>query len=668
MEKNKSIKVLLIEDNPGDARLIKEMLGEADYINFNLMQAKSLKEAFELLDDQTFDLIMSDLGLPDSQGYDTFVKVHNQAPKLPIIVMTGLDDNTMGTKAVRGGAQDYLIKGQVESNLLVRTIRYAIERKQSDEALRENEQKYRVLFDSSPEAIILVGMDGNILDCNKETEKLIKISKEEIINGQTITIANLFKEDMPKYNKLFSQAEKGEVTDPFEVRTKDIKNETHWYEVFPSLIWDDNRVVSVQIIIRDITERKFAEEALKESEDRYSTLVELSPDGIILADGGNIVFANNIFYEMFGFEESEVKGKNMLKLMAGSCSGVISALSKNERKMLLKNITNEITRKLKPCNYQVPFIKKTGEELWVEVITKPIDYKGKLAEIILVRDISERKRSEEEIKNKNEELQVMGENLRELNLHLEQKVEERTSEIEKLLKHKDEFISQLGHDIKTPLTPLTSLLPVIEKKEIDKKSKELLEICIRNVGYIKNLVINTLKLARLNSLDTVFDIKEIDIFDLVDSVLLDNQTIFKEEDIEIENNLERKTIVFADELRLREVFNNLITNAIKFMEKGGKLTLGMEENTDGFAKISVKDTGIGMDEEVKANLFKEFYKADPSRHELASSGLGLSICKRIVEKHGGKIWAESSGVGKGSTFYFTIKAKNKIVPLSVVGL
>ena len=289
------------------------------------------------------------------------------------------------------------------------------------------------------------------------------------------------------------------------------------------------------------------------------------------------------------------------------------------------------------------------------------------------------KHSKDELKKKNWELQVKTENLRKTNIELnntreqlialnqglEQKVKERTSEIENLLQHKDEFIGQLGHDIKTPLTPLISLLPIIRKKNADSESDEILEICIRNVGYIKNLVINTLQLARLNSKEVVFNIQEIDISNLVDSILFENKKMIEETKVNVESKVKRGTLVLADEIRLREVFINLITNGIKFSEDGATLTLDMKEEPDGFVTISVMDNGIGLDEEEKSHLFEEFYKSDPSRHELDSSGLGLSICKRIVEKHGGKLWAISPGKGKGTTFYFTIPICSKIIEKTV---
>jgi two-component sensor histidine kinase/CheY-like chemotaxis protein len=123
------IRILLVEDNPGDARLLREMLAGAPSSRFELTSVGRLDQAFPRFVQEHWDVVLLDLSLPDGQGLDTFARVHAQAQHLPIIVMTGLDDETLAVEAVRKGAQDYLVKGQVDKNLLVRAIRYAIERK-----------------------------------------------------------------------------------------------------------------------------------------------------------------------------------------------------------------------------------------------------------------------------------------------------------------------------------------------------------------------------------------------------------------------------------------------------------------------------------------------------------------------------------------------------------
>ena len=133
MVSNRAIKTLLIEDNPGDSRLIREMLSEAKEVSFDLKYAERLQAGLDQLGQGGIDVVLLDLGLPDSQGLETLDRTYALAPEVPIVVLTGLDDDTLGVQAVNRGAQDYLKKGQVDGELLMRTIRYAIERKRAKE-------------------------------------------------------------------------------------------------------------------------------------------------------------------------------------------------------------------------------------------------------------------------------------------------------------------------------------------------------------------------------------------------------------------------------------------------------------------------------------------------------------------------------------------------------
>ncbi|MCU7498191.1 MAG: response regulator [Bacteroidota bacterium] len=132
-----TIRIMMIEDNLGDAMLIGEMLKEAKNRRYLLQHNLQLSTAFECIDHKSFDIILLDLGLPDSTGLGTLKKVLEKAPSIPVVIMTGLDDEELGFEAVKMGAQDYLIKGQIDTSLLFRTIRYSIERKNIEKALKE---------------------------------------------------------------------------------------------------------------------------------------------------------------------------------------------------------------------------------------------------------------------------------------------------------------------------------------------------------------------------------------------------------------------------------------------------------------------------------------------------------------------------------------------------
>ena len=138
---NKPLKILLVEDNPGDARLIEEMLRESGSIQFELIHRSRLDEAMKCLEEISFDVLLLDLNLPDSQGMETVTQIISAAPGLSIIVLTGLEDEMIGIQAVQKGTQDYLVKGQIDNRILVRTVTYAMERKRVEEALRRAQEE-----------------------------------------------------------------------------------------------------------------------------------------------------------------------------------------------------------------------------------------------------------------------------------------------------------------------------------------------------------------------------------------------------------------------------------------------------------------------------------------------------------------------------------------------
>ena len=238
------------------------------------------------------------------------------------------------------------------------------------------------------------------------------------------------------------------------------------------------------------------------------------------------------------------------------------------------------------------------------------------------------------------------------------KIERYNKTLERLLDQKDEFIGQLGHDLKNPLTPLVGLLPIIRDQEKDPKIKEHLDVIVHNVEYMQELIFKTLQLARLRSENITFDFEDLNLKSEIDDVLENQRLYLKEHKMNVLNKIHNDYVVKADKLRLAELFNNLITNAVKYTkETGGTLSFNAKKEKN-MAVVSITDTGIGMTKKQLDQIFDEFYKADRSTQEYESSGLGLSICERIVKKHGGRIWAESPGPGKGSTFYFTLKLRN----------
>ena len=265
------------------------------------------------------------------------------------------------------------------------------------------------------------------------------------------------------------------------------------------------------------------------------------------------------------------------------------------------------------------------------------------------------------IENLRNKLEVTEQKLNELNRNLEQRIIERTVEVNRLLKNKTRFIDNLSHDLGTPITPLVTLLPLIKEEMTDPRTKEILDTCIRNAEYLRLVVMNTRKLAEISSLDFILE-KE-NLYDMVNELNKKYETIFNTCNIKVKNIISEDTYVKTYKARLMELFDQLASNAVNSMPDGGTLTFEskrIQRNNETFIQISVSDTGVGLTREHTDRLFDEFYKVDSSRHKLDSTGLGLTICKNIVEKHGGKIWADSHGPGTGTAIHFTLPPPESI--------
>ncbi len=249
------MKVLLVEDNPGDVRLIQEMLKEVGTAQFKLGYVVRLNEALQRLGEEAFDMVLLDLGLPDSQGLDTLIRVHAQVPDVPIVVLTALADGDLGVKAVQQGAQDYLVKGQVDSSLLVRTMRYAIERKRAEEKLRQSEEKLRVTFESIKDGVIVTDLEGRIVDVNEATLRMQGHSREELIGTDGLRF--IAEKDRAAVMKNMKKALKDMGTATMEYRWVAKDGSEYDSEASAALLRDSSgNPVGLIFVVRDITERK----------------------------------------------------------------------------------------------------------------------------------------------------------------------------------------------------------------------------------------------------------------------------------------------------------------------------------------------------------------------------------------------------------------------------
>ena len=254
---NKSrLRVLLVEDNPGDARLVRELVAEASGRPFDLEVADCLSGCLARVAQGDVDAVLLDLGLPDSQGLDTFLRVRAEAPEIPIVALTGLDDETVALQAVREGAQDYLVKGAVASALLVRSIRYAVERQRMNQAVQASEARLRRIIEVNADAVLVISRDGTVQFANPAAERLFDNKKQELV-GRRLGFP-LVPEGTSEIDVVQSP---GRVV-PAEARVA-------------AMEWEGQNAYLVSL--RDVTQRRRAEETLRQSETHYREVLELFP-------------------------------------------------------------------------------------------------------------------------------------------------------------------------------------------------------------------------------------------------------------------------------------------------------------------------------------------------------------------------------------------------------
>ncbi|NYB53116.1 MAG: PAS domain S-box protein [Methanobacteriaceae archaeon] len=196
---NNTIHVLLVEDNPGDASLIKEMFKDIPKIHFKIVHTIRLQDAINIINApkgvegsslEKIDIVLLDLQLPDSDGIETFNRMNSIAPEIPIIILTGLEDEEFAIEIVGEGAQDYLVKGQFDSRLLARSINYSIERKQIERKLTESEEKYRLMVEKTHSGVFFVNSKNELSYVNKQMAKMLGFRVSEMINKNISNFTN----------------------------------------------------------------------------------------------------------------------------------------------------------------------------------------------------------------------------------------------------------------------------------------------------------------------------------------------------------------------------------------------------------------------------------------------------------------------------------------------
>jgi PAS domain S-box-containing protein len=463
------MRILLVEDNPGDIRLLQEYLKEGSACRFQITQAGRLSMGLERLAEARFDAVLLDLSLPDSHGLDTLVRLHEAAKDVPIVVLTGIEDEALGVRLIQAGAQDYLVKGYVTGPLLVRSLRYAAERKRAEEALCESEARLRDILDNSPGMVFLKDTEGRYLHVNRQFERAFHMTREQVV-GKTDEAIFVPEQAASFHANDLKVLQAGVPLEFEEVALHDDGPHTSIVFKFP-LYGGDGKPYALCGITTDITERKVMEEALRQAEEKYRSIFDNAVEGIFQSTpSGRYLSVNPALARMYGYASSE-------ELM-GSVTDIAHEIYVDPD--CREALTRLLERQGVVRGFEYEVYRKDGSTIWISESVRAVrDDGGKILYYEgAIEDITERKRAEEELQR------TLGQ-VRTLSRRLEVVREDERTRIARELH--DELGVRLTC-LKMDLARLQSIMNDASRPKLEEKVLSMIEQVDTTIAAVQGLV------------------------------------------------------------------------------------------------------------------------------------------------------------------------------------
>lgn len=482
------------------------------------------------------------------------------------------------------------------------------EKTTAQQKLIQSEIRFRNIFEQGPIGIIQVGLDKKFKKINKEACNFWGYTERELLKMTfaDITHPEDVKKDIANINQLIA----GKINSYF-VEKRYIRKDKKivWGSVRVTVMKDEaGKPLYLLVAVADITKIKINEIKLKEAENRYSTLVEKSNDGIVLIKDGVVTFANEKMSTILGYSNKEIAGNEFLVFVAPEFRSEVSA-----------RYVQRQDPKIFKAYERFNLINKDYKNIPVEVSVSLLTLNNEMCMMAVVRDVS------------------------------------KAYEIERL---RSEFISIASHQMRTPLTGMKWFLELL----LTQKAGELSE---KQLDYIDQVRISNERM--INLVDDLLDVsraedeqkykivkKKQNIVKLLHEVIKAQKIISDKKSIKIVcAKLPKDQIMLSfDKEKMSNVFQNIIDNAIKYSPTKSTIKIGCKKKADEII-FSVADSGVGIPKDQQHKIFERFFRADNVASTQGGTGLGLYIAKYIVDRHGGKIWFESKE-NKGSTFYVSL--------------
>jgi len=510
--------------------------------------------------------------------------------------------------------------------LVTAAIRDISVRRAAEKHLAQMEGRYRGLLEAAPDAMVVVNPSGEIVLLNVQAEKQFGYSRDELVGQQVKSIIpeGFAERLIADGTRSAPEALAQQIGTGIELTALRKDGSEFPIEIMLSPL-ENPQGILVTAAIRDISVRRAAEKHLAQMEGRYRGLLEAAPDAMVVVNpSGEIVLLNVQAEKQFGYSRDELVGQKIKRIIPeGFAERLIADALRSAEDALAQQIGTGV---------EINARRKDGSEFPIEIMLSPLENAEGILVTAAIRDITTRKKAEAQLVQKIEELNRSNEEL-------------------------EQFASLASHDLQEPLRMVASYTQLLSRRykgKLDSDADEFIGFAVDGANRMQRLIQDLLIYSRVGT-------KGRELLDVSSDAALEQALKNLRHAIEESGAIvthDPLPMVLADEMQLTQLFQNLIANAIKYQSPGApKIHISAVLNSWKKWVFSVQDNGLGIEPQYFERIFGMFQRLH-KREEFVGTGIGLAICKKIVERHGGKISVESQ-FGEGSTFYFTLAGRER---------
>jgi PAS domain S-box-containing protein len=632
----KNLKVLVLEDEPTDVVLINHELRRAG-LAFQTTRVQTRQAFVQALQQQPPDLILSDSALPEFSGFSALAIAKDLCPDIPFIFVTGSMGEEKAVQILKSGATDYVLKSRL-SNLVPaihRAMRETGERvrhKQVERALRESEERFRMLLEGVKDyAIFMLDPAGRVSSWNAGADWIHGYQASEIVGRHFSCLYARESTDSDKteaFLKLAATEGRFEA-EGWQVRKGEMR---FWANTLIAALRDEKgKLCGYAHVTRDITERKQSEEAFRKSEILKGAILLTALDAIILVDHeGKVQEWNPAATNTFGYQRDEALGRSLDDLL------IPPSLRAVYRDGLAEYLVTGVGSLLgRPI--ELTAMRADQSELRVELAITRIPDAEPPVYTCIIRDITERKAAEEKV--------------RKLNSELEQRVAERTGQLEAANRELESFSYSVSHDLRAPLRHVLGFVALMqaEAAPLGETLRGYLGKIEESAQCMGRLIDDLLEFSRMSR--TEVRRVRVDVAELAESAR--SQLSHDLQGRKVDWVIGPLPAVQGDPSLLHQVMMNLLSNALKYTRRRETARIEIGHTTGADENVFfVRDNGVGFDMQFAHKLFGVFQRLHGAT-DFEGTGIGLANVRSIVQRHGGRVWAEGAE-NQGATFFFSL--------------